>query len=43
MFIRVVAKVVAARTARAIVADEAMFNLLTYLLLNFLEITYVKL
>ena len=40
---RVVAKVVAARAARAIVAHKTMFNLLTYLLLNILEITHVKL
>ena len=36
-------KVVAARAARAIGAHETPFNLLTYLLLNFLEITHVKL
>ena len=36
-------KVVAARAARAIGVHEALFNLLSYLLLNFLEITHMKL
>ena len=35
-------KVVAGRAACAIGAHEALLNLLTYLLLNFLEITHVK-
>ena len=35
--------VVAARAVSAIGAQETLFNLLTYLLLNFLEITHVKL
>ena len=35
-------KVVAARAAHAIGAHEALFNFLTCLLLNFLEVTHVK-
>ena len=36
-------KLVAAHAVRAFVAHGTLFNLLAYLLMNFLEITHVKL